>query len=61
VPVFKIIRYHLTFKYNSFIYSIVPDFKNAINKTNSRALVRQRTIPTERPPLVGEVSANFSG
>jgi hypothetical protein len=20
-----------------------------------------RTIPTERPPLVGEVSANFSG
>jgi hypothetical protein len=24
-------------------------------------LVRKRTIPTERPPLVGEVSANFSG
>jgi hypothetical protein len=24
-------------------------------------LVRQRTIPTERPPLVGEVSANFCG
>jgi hypothetical protein len=23
-------------------------------------LVRKRTIPTERPPLVGEVSANFS-
>jgi hypothetical protein len=23
------------------------------------ALVRERTIPTERPPLVGEVSANF--
>jgi hypothetical protein len=22
-------------------------------------LVRKRTIPTERPPLVGEVSANF--
>jgi hypothetical protein len=31
------------------------------NKTNSGTLVRQRTIPTERPPLVGEVSANFSG
>jgi hypothetical protein len=30
-------------------------------KTNSGALVRQRTILTERPPLVGEVSANFSG
>jgi hypothetical protein len=23
------------------------------------ALVRKRTIPTDRPPLVGEVSANF--
>jgi hypothetical protein len=30
-------------------------------KLNSVALVRKRTIPTERPPLVGEVSANFSG
>jgi hypothetical protein len=29
--------------------------------TNSVALVRERTIPTERPPLVGEVSANFCG
>jgi hypothetical protein len=28
---------------------------------NSMALVRERTIPTERPPPVGEVSANFSG
>jgi hypothetical protein len=28
--------------------------------TNSVALVRERTIPTERPPLVGEVSANFA-
>jgi hypothetical protein len=27
--------------------------------TNSVALVRERTIPTERPPPVGEVSANF--
>jgi hypothetical protein len=26
-----------------------------------RGLVRQRTIPTERPPLVCEVSTNFSG
>jgi hypothetical protein len=23
-------------------------------------LVRKRTIPTERPPLVGQVSANFA-
>ena len=28
---------------------------------NSVALVRERTIPTERPPPVGEVNANFCG
>jgi hypothetical protein len=28
---------------------------------NSVALVRERTTPTERPPPVGEVSANFCG
>jgi hypothetical protein len=28
---------------------------------NSVALVRERTIPTERPQLVGEVSVNFCG
>jgi len=33
---------------------------NLLNyKLNSVALVRERTIPTERPPPVGEVSANF--
>jgi hypothetical protein len=30
-------------------------------KLNSVVLVRKRTIPTERPPLVGEVSAHFCG
>jgi hypothetical protein len=30
-------------------------------KLNSMALVGKRTIPTERPPLVGEVSANLCG
>ena len=30
-------------------------------KLNSVALVRERTIPTEQPPPVGEVSANFCG
>ena len=30
-------------------------------KLNSVALVRERNIPTERPPPVGEVSANFCG
>jgi hypothetical protein len=32
-----------------------------MNKKHSVALVRKRTIPTELPPLVGEVSANFCG
>jgi hypothetical protein len=31
------------------------------NKTNSVVLVHERTIPTGRPQLVGEVSANFCG
>jgi hypothetical protein len=30
-------------------------------KKNSVAVVRKRTTPTERPPLVGEVSANLWG
>jgi hypothetical protein len=31
------------------------------HNNNSVALVRERTIPTKRPPLVGDVSANFCG
>jgi hypothetical protein len=31
------------------------------NKKNSGALGRQQTMPTERPPLVSEVSVNFGG
>jgi hypothetical protein len=30
-------------------------------KLNSVALVRKETKPTKRPPLVGEVSADFCG
>jgi hypothetical protein len=30
------------------------------NKKNSVVLVRERTIPTERPAIVGEVSSNFN-
>jgi hypothetical protein len=32
---------------------------NNNNNNNSVALVRERAIPAERPPLVGEVSANI--
>jgi hypothetical protein len=31
------------------------------HNNNSMALVCERTIPTKRPPHVGEVSANFCG
>jgi hypothetical protein len=31
-----------------------------ISTTNSVVRVRERTIPTERPPLVGVVSAKFA-
>ena len=36
-------------------------FRLKDKKKNSVALVREGTIPTERPPPVGEVSANFYG
>jgi hypothetical protein len=53
---------NLTNRFPPEITTAVPQFlRLCINKTNSGALVRQRTIPTERLPLVGEVSANFSG
>ena len=35
--------------------------KRIKTKLNSVDLVRERTIPTERPPPVGEVSAYFCG
>jgi hypothetical protein len=37
------------------------NLKNAKYGKKSGVLVCQQTIPTERPPLAGEVSANFSG
>jgi hypothetical protein len=43
-----------------FSWTMWLPLKKGRNKTNSGALVRQQTIPTERPPLVGEFNANFS-
>ena len=40
---------------------ILPDILYYVGLKNSVALFRKRTIPTERPPPVGEVSANFCG
>jgi hypothetical protein len=39
---------------------IKEGFENPLLKLKSVALVRERTIPTERPPLVGEVVPTFS-
>jgi hypothetical protein len=38
---------------------ILSDLCLVHKKKNSMVWVRERTIPTERPPLVGEVIANF--
>jgi hypothetical protein len=46
--------YSLTYQYPLWSYSLLI-------KLNSVAWVRERTIPTERPPLVGGVSVNFCG
>jgi hypothetical protein len=37
------------------------DFRRERLKKNSMVSVRERTIPTERPPLVDEVIPNFCG
>jgi hypothetical protein len=43
------------------LYSLTQQPNSALNNqlTNSVALACELTILTERPPLVGEVSANF--
>jgi hypothetical protein len=43
----------------SLLLLLPPSNKN--KQTNSMVWVRERTIPTERPPLVNEVIANFCG
>jgi hypothetical protein len=51
---------------DSEILTVVTDYEDLyyyrlkLNQT-PWPLVRKRTIPTERPPLLGEVSANFCG
>jgi hypothetical protein len=42
-------------------WNVLPPSQTCSNLTNSMVWVRERTIPTERPPLVGEVIANFCG
>jgi hypothetical protein len=54
--------FNFKMKTDPFLTSQIKSCVCVQNKqTNSVAFVRERTIPTERPPLVGEVSANFFG
>jgi hypothetical protein len=48
-------------KFNWIFSELKCQKKNKTKETNSVGLVCERTIPTERPPLVCEVSANFCG
>jgi hypothetical protein len=41
--------------------SIFVAMSEETKQTNSMVCVRERTIPTEQPPLVGEVIASFCG
>jgi hypothetical protein len=43
------------------LYRYINPLGQQYLKLNSVAVVRKRTIPTERRPLVGEVSANLCG
>jgi hypothetical protein len=52
IPQFPIIDYALRLR------SLLSTEKD---EKELRTLVRERTLPTERPPLVREVSANFGG
>jgi hypothetical protein len=41
-------------------YKLLYALRNNNNNKTPWPFVRKQTIPTERPPLVSEVSANFS-
>jgi hypothetical protein len=41
--------------------NVVANVRGFAKKKNYVALVSERTIQTERPPLLGEVSAKFCG
>jgi hypothetical protein len=55
VPLIHFLNLSYIYLLTSFLQSPFPIYL----KKNSMVLVRERTMPTERPPLVGEVSANF--
>jgi hypothetical protein len=42
-------------------FHLKTEIESSLQKKNSMVWVRERTIPIERPPLLGEVVANFCG
>jgi hypothetical protein len=62
IPEDGILYSHRRENLKSYISPFLPTYEYACdnNSINSVA-VRERTVPTERPQLVGDVSANFRG
>ena len=58
-PVGSLLWGHCRWQDKRLLYALAGQF--CVHEKNSVALVRERTIPTERPPPVGEVSASFCG
>jgi hypothetical protein len=58
---FRFIHFELKDRTSRFFRNTCTKPPHFNNNNIFVALARERTIPTKRPPLVGEVSANFSG
>jgi hypothetical protein len=56
---FHVVLYHES--YSQIVTTVAIFIVKKTKKKTPVAVVCKRTIPTERPPLVGEVSANFCG
>jgi hypothetical protein len=58
--IYPYIRVISSWRYSHYFVVFISLSSNMPSKS-SVAWVRERSIPTERPPLVGELSANFWG
>jgi hypothetical protein len=58
---FNAVSQHLLGKTERYLSKHLADSKTKKTKLNSMAIVRKRTIPTERPPLVSEINAKLCG
>jgi hypothetical protein len=57
---FKVLNSYATIHFGVIFQVVILDvFTRKVKKTKLRDRSPQATIPTERPPLVGEVSANL--